>query len=195
MKRLRVKVYDQAEENVEAVEVKLNTTQAFLTSSPSFIPQPVPVPTLALNAASSPFIPQSPTVQSQNQASPTSLPMPHVQNSSDLINVLAGAISANHLPTPEPAVFTGVPLKSKDWRMSFETLIDRKNLPHREKLYYLRGYLGATAKTAVKVFFLTGTEVAHESAWQLLEKRFGNTFIIGKALNKLQKFILRMLLN
>ena len=207
--KARVKVYDQAEENVEAVdllyEVKPNTTQAvhtsspsFIpqplpisiqaphTSSPSFIPQPLPVPTQALNAASFPFISQYPTVPSQNQASPTSMLMPHVQNSSDLINVLAEAISANRLPTPEPAVFTGDPLKYKDWRMSFETLIDRKNIPQKEKLYYLRHYLGGTAKTAVEGFFLLGTEAAYGSAWQLLEKRFGDPFIIGKAFrNKL----------
>ena len=71
--------------------------------------------------------------------------------------------------------------------MSFETLIDRKNIPQKEKLYYLRQYLGGTAKTAVEGFFLLGTEAAYESAWQLLEKRFGDPFIIGKAFrNKLQ---------
>ena len=70
--------------------------------------------------------------------------------------------------------------------MSFETLIDRKNIPHKEKLYYLRQYLGGTAKTSFEGFFLLGTEAAYESAWQLLEKRFGDPSIIGKAFrNKL----------
>ena len=108
--KARVKVYDQPEENVEVVnmlyEVKPNTTQPFHTSSPSCIPKPLSVPTQALNAASSPFISQPPTVTIQNQASPTSTSMPHAQNSSDWINVLAETISANRLPTPEPAVFT-----------------------------------------------------------------------------------------
>ncbi|KAK0146795.1 hypothetical protein N1851_013915 [Merluccius polli] len=109
--------------------------------------------------------------------------MVQVQNSSDvaLISALAEAISASRLPTPEPAVFTGDPLKFNDWRLSFVTLIDRKNIPKNEKLYYLRQYLGGTAKKAVEGFFLLGTEAAYDSAWQLLEKRFGDPFIIGKS--------------
>lgn len=95
--------------------------------------------------------------------------------------MLAEAISANRLPTPEPALFTGDPLKFKDWRLSFDTLIDRKNIPKNEKLYYLRKYLGGAAKKAVEGFFLLGTEAAYDSAWQVLEKRFGDPFIIGKS--------------
>ncbi|XP_032364376.1 uncharacterized protein LOC116678740, partial [Etheostoma spectabile] len=95
--------------------------------------------------------------------------------------MLAEAISSNHLPTPEPAVFTGDPLKFKDWRLSFETLIDRKNIPKNEKLYYLRKYLGGSAMKAVEGFFLLGSGAAYDSDWQLLEKRFGDPFIIGKS--------------
>lgn len=49
------------------------------------------------------------------QALPTSMPLAQMQNSSDWVKILAEAISANHLPTPEPALFTGDPLKFKDW--------------------------------------------------------------------------------
>ncbi|KAJ8375844.1 hypothetical protein SKAU_G00064240 [Synaphobranchus kaupii] len=145
----------------------------------------------SLHASSPPVIPQSPLIISQApipqglqlapQVPPTSMPMPQVQNSPDLVNVLAEAISANRLPTPEPTLFTGDPLRFKDWRLSFETLIDRKNIPKNEKLYYLRKYLGGAAEKAVEGFFLLGTEAAYDSAWQLLEKRFGDPFIIGKS--------------
>lgn len=60
--------------------------------------------------------------------------MPQLQNSSDFVSALAEAMSANRLPVPEPVVFTGDPLKFKDWRLSFETLIDRKNIPKNKKL-------------------------------------------------------------
>lgn len=110
-----------------------------------------------------------------------SVSMPQVQNGSDFVNMLAEAIGANRLPTPEPAVFTGDPLKFEDWRLSFETLIDRKNIPKNEKLYYLRKYLGGAAKKAAEGFFLLGTEEAYDSAWQLLERRFGDPFVIGKS--------------
>ncbi len=107
--------------------------------------------------------------------------MPQLQNSSDLVSALAEAMIANRLPVPEPALFTGDPLKFKDWRLSFETLIDRKNIPKNEKLYYLRKYLAGAAKKTVEGFFLLGTEAAYDSAWQLLEKRYGDPFIIVKS--------------
>ncbi|XP_062248605.1 uncharacterized protein LOC133957162 [Platichthys flesus] len=158
--RARVKVYEQIEERSEASNslneaLRLGKTQGLHTYAPN-----------------PPFIPQAP---------PTSMPMPQAQNSSDLVNMLAEAISANRLPTPEPALFIGDPLKYKDWKLSFETLINRKNIPKNEKLYYLRKYLGGAAKKAVEGFFLLGTEVAYDSAWQLLDKRFGDPFIIGKS--------------
>lgn len=173
----RVKVYNQAEENSEAINSlhdfePTRDSQVLNALSPPFIPQPLPVTSYA---------PSSQSLQLTPQAPPTSAPMPQVQNSSDLVNVLAEAISANRLPTPEPALFTGDPLKFKDWRLSFDTLIDRKNIPKNEKLYYLRKYLGGAAKKAVEGFFLLGTETAYDSAWQLLEKRFGDPFIIGKS--------------
>lgn len=184
----RVKVYDQAEENSVAIDFLPDAEppgdlQVLNPSSPPFIPQSLPVTTQVLSVSSSPFISQPLPVTSQapvlHERQP--VPMPQVQNSSDLVNVLAEAISANRLPTPEPALFTGDPLKFKDWRLSFDTLIDRKNIPKNEKLYYLRKYLGGAAKKAVEGFFLLGTEAAYDSAWQVLEKRFGDPFIIGKS--------------
>lgn len=67
-----------------------------------------------------------------------STPMPHSLNTSKLVNALAEAMSVTRLPVPEPALFTGDPLKFKDWQLSFEILIDRKSIPKNEKLYYLR---------------------------------------------------------
>jgi len=208
--RAQAKVYDQAGNcgtlnllnDVEsAVEFKdplfIPQSQPVIpptlhASSPPFIPQSQPVITQALHASSPPFVPQFPpnTNQARSSAlqpiSQVPVTQPHmlqVQNSSDvtLISALAEAISASRLPTPEPAVFTGDPLKFNDWRLSFVTLIDRKNIPKNEKLYYLRQYLGGAAKKAVEGFFLLGTEEAYDSAWQLLEKRFGDPFIIGKS--------------
>ncbi|ROI37047.1 von Willebrand factor A domain-containing protein 5A [Anabarilius grahami] len=125
----------------------------------------------ALKASSPPFIPQ---------ATPVPIAVTQLQQNSDLVSILAEAISANHLPTPEPAMFTGDPLKFKDWQLSFETLIERKNIPKMERLYYLRKYLGGSAKKAVEGYLLVGTDEAYDSAWQLLEKRFGDPFTIGK---------------
>lgn len=63
-----------------------------------------------------------------------------MQKSSDLVSTLAEVKNANRLPVSEPALFTGDPLNFKDWRLSFEALIDRKNIPKNEKLYYISKY-------------------------------------------------------
>lgn len=193
--RARVKVYDQVEGNFEATyslhgAESTRKLQVSTFISPPFIPQSLPATAQMLQASKPPFIPQSLPVASQvhnaqslQRASQTSasMLMPQLQNSSDLVSALAEAMSANRLPVPEPAVFTGDPLKFKDWRLSFETLIDRKNIPKNEKLYYLRKYLGGAAKKTVEGFFLLGTEAAYDFAWKLLEKRYGDPFIIGKS--------------
>lgn len=99
---------------------------------------------------------------------------------SDLVKALAEAITANRIPIPEPVVFSGDPLTYNDWKLSFQTLIDRKNLPAQEKLFFLRKYVSGSAKKAIEGHFLIGTEAAYIAAWKVLEDRFGNPFVVGK---------------
>lgn len=63
----------------------------------------------------------------------------------DLVKVLAEAISANRLPNPEPTVFIGDPLKFNHWKSSFQTPIERKNIPTAEKMFFLQKYVGGAA--------------------------------------------------
>ncbi|XP_032411399.1 uncharacterized protein LOC116714770 isoform X2 [Xiphophorus hellerii] len=206
--KARAKVYDEvesisasqsssqsikAESEIQAIPVRahssspaLNATQfhnATIVGSVPHIPtvinqtqqspgeQPKATISQTLKASSPPFTPQAtqvPSVAAQQQSN------------YELVGILAEAISANRLPTPEPTLFTGDPLKFKDWQLSFETLIERKNIPKNERLYYLRKYLGGPAKRAVEGFLLVGTDEAYDSAWKVLEKRFGDLFTIGK---------------
>lgn len=107
----------------------------------------------------------------------------------ELVKVLAGALSANRIPIPEPQVFSGDPLKYNDWKLSFETLIDHKNIQDKEKIYYLRRYVSGQAKKALDGYFLLGTESAYVAAWEILEERYGNPFTIAKAYrDKLQSW-------
>lgn len=69
-----------------------------------------------------------------------------------LAEAIAESINVSRLPVPEPSVFTGDPLRYKDWKMSFQTLIGRKNIPVNEKVYYLRKYVGGAARKAVELF-------------------------------------------
>ncbi|XP_038583838.1 uncharacterized protein LOC119909695 [Micropterus salmoides] len=90
-------------------------SQILNASSPPFSPPSLPVASQTLLASNTPFIPQSlpatmqalhspQSLQLVSQAPSTLVPIPQVQNSSDLVNVLAEAISANRLPTPEPSL-------------------------------------------------------------------------------------------
>lgn len=121
---------------------------------------------------------------SQLQSAPPVQPatgVNHDDNTMLLIKTLAESISASRLPIPEPVVFIGDPLRFKDWKMSFHTLIDRKAIQVNEKIYYLRKYVGGPAKTAIESYFLLGTESAYHAAWEILEERYGSPFVIAKA--------------
>lgn len=102
-------------------------------------------------------------------------------NTTDLVKAFAESISASRLPIPEPTVFSGDPLRYNDWKISFQTLIDRKNIPAEEKTYYLRKYVSGPARKAIESYFLLGTESAYNAAWTILEERYGNPFLIAKA--------------
>ncbi|XP_061759712.1 uncharacterized protein LOC133554697 [Nerophis ophidion] len=102
-------------------------------------------------------------------------------STAELVKMLAGALSVNRIPIPEPATFSGDPLKYSDWKLSFKILIDQKNIQENEKIYYLRRYIGGQAKKALDGYFLLGTESAYTAAWEILEERYGNPFTIAKA--------------
>ena len=102
-------------------------------------------------------------------------------NTAALVRTFAESISASRLPVPEPTTFNGDPLRFNDWKVSFQTLIDRKNIPAEEKIYYLRRYVAGPAKKAIESYFLLGTDSAYRAAWTILEERYDNPFLIVKA--------------
>ncbi|KAE8291618.1 hypothetical protein D5F01_LYC08974 [Larimichthys crocea] len=124
-------------------------------------------------------------LQPGNNYFTTSHEVPRPTSQHHSINMLAEAIAesinASRLPVPEPPVFSGDPMRYKDWKMSFQTLIGRKNIPVNEKIYYLRKYVAGAAKKVIESYFLVGTEKAYESAWEILEERYGNSFVVAKA--------------
>lgn len=126
-----------------------------------------PCPTSCL-PSSIPSAPQ-PVISSSNQSTV------------ELIKVLADALNNNRIPVPEPSIFSGDPLKYSDWKLSFKTLIDQKNIQDKEKIYYLRKYVSGQAKNALDGYFLLGTESAYAAAWEILEERYGNPFTVAKA--------------
>lgn len=134
-----------------------------------------------------------PVVKNENPVYPTQYTQPPYEapeksgsnapqdDTGGLVKVLAEAISANRLPIPEPTVFTGDPLKFRHWKSSFQTLIERKNIPTTEKLFFLQKYVGGGAKEAIEGYFMSDSDNAYQSAWDLLHERFGKPFVIAKA--------------
>ncbi|XP_041364376.1 uncharacterized protein LOC121379790 [Gigantopelta aegis] len=98
-----------------------------------------------------------------------------------LTNSLAQKISLGRLPPPEPGIFTGNPLAYPGWKVAFETLIERQGIPSAELIYYLKTYLGGSARESVEGYILLSTDEAYEQTRALLDKRFGNLFIIANA--------------
>ncbi|XP_061759356.1 uncharacterized protein arhgef25a isoform X5 [Nerophis ophidion] len=127
------------------------------------------------NPYAQPFMPKDNT-----RGQPTSHETPE-NGITAVARALAESINISRLPVPEPAVFNGDPIKYKDWKMSFQLLIERKNIPMAEKIYYLRKYVGGPARKAVGSYFLLGTEMAYSTAWNTLEERYGSPFVIAKA--------------
>ena len=145
--------------------------------------QPLPNPSALISRADSlPHVAtsQAPLMQATTREDIT-LNTQEGNSVSSLANAIAEAINSSRLPVPEPTVFMGDPLRYKDWKMSFETLIGRKNIPVSEKIYYLRKYVGGSVRKAIEGFFLLGTDVAYRLAWDILEERYGSSFVIAKA--------------
>ena len=59
---------------------------------------------------------------------------------------------------------------------TFQTLIENKGISPAERIYYLKKYLGSSAKEAVEGFFIL-TDTAVEEAKQLLEESCGGQYL------------------
>ena len=50
----------------------------------------------------------------------------------EIVRTLCSQLALSRLPTPQPSVFSGDPLKYSSWKRSFETLISSKAIPKRK---------------------------------------------------------------
>lgn len=68
-------------------------------------------------------------------------------------------------------------------------LIGHKPLPAGEKMLYLKSYLAGEARKAVEGFFYRNSEDAYQGAWEILQERYGSSFVVQKAFrDKLMKW-------
>ncbi|XP_062848434.1 uncharacterized protein LOC134310729 [Trichomycterus rosablanca] len=98
-----------------------------------------------------------------------------------LAQAVQDSIAMNRLPVPEPTVFNGNPLHFIEWKASFMSLIDRKNIPASDKLHFLKRYVSGSAQKYLEGTFYRKDEEAYNDAWKKLNRRYGQPFIIQRA--------------
>lgn len=98
-----------------------------------------------------------------------------------LAQAVQDSIAINRLPMPEPTVFNGNPIDFIEWKASFMALIDRKNISTADKLHYLKRYVAGSAQKCLEGTFYGSDDAAYSDAWNKLNQRYGQPFIIQKA--------------
>lgn len=85
-------------------------------------------------------------------------------------------------------MFSGDPIHYIEWRASFQSLIDQKNISSADKLYYLKKYVSGAAQKCLEGTFYRSDEEAYRDAW-MLNQRYGQPFVIQRAFrDKLSKW-------
>ncbi|RXN16504.1 hypothetical protein ROHU_027490 [Labeo rohita] len=114
---------------------------------------------------------------------------PPLSEVSHLAQAVQDSIALNRLPVPEPRVFNGDPIQFVDWKASFMSLIDKKGISAADKLYYLKKYVSGSAHRYLEGTFYRNDEEAYKDAWDKLNQRYGQPFVIQRAFReKLSKW-------
>ncbi|KAL7835411.1 hypothetical protein SRHO_G00277580 [Serrasalmus rhombeus] len=121
-----------------------------------------------------------------NDINPCSHPIPAqerqtVKNKTSLVQALQESLSLTCLPTPEPTLFSGDPLKFTEWSTSFKALIERRCSNPADRLFYLQSYIAGEAKSFLEGSFYRKDEEAYQQAWKRLNARYGHSFVVQQA--------------
>ncbi|RXN17092.1 stress response nst1 [Labeo rohita] len=109
-----------------------------------------------------------------------SSPTPNV-DVSYLAQAVQDSITLNRLPMPEPTIFKGDPIHFIEWKASFQSLIDKRQISSADKLYYLKKYVAGSALKTLEGMFYRNDEEAYKDVWKRLQDRYGQPFIIQRA--------------
>lgn len=104
-----------------------------------------------------------------------------VKNEASLIQAFQESLALTRLPTPEPTVFSGDPLKFTEWSTSFKALIERRCSNPADRLFYLQRYIAGEAKSFLEGSFYRTDEEAYQQAWDRLNARYGHSFVVQRA--------------
>ncbi len=104
-----------------------------------------------------------------------------VDSMQDLIGKFSETLSCGRLPTPEPTMFAGDPMKYNEWRTSFNLMVDRLPISNEEKLFYLKKYVTGAARETVEGHFMVSSSQSYPAALETLDKRYGSPYIVADA--------------
>ncbi|XP_051803945.1 uncharacterized protein LOC127533924 [Acanthochromis polyacanthus] len=122
------------------------------------------------------------TTPQQPAPAHTFIPVQTVPSSvTQLAQAVQDSIRMNRLPTPEPTVFNGEALNFIEWKSTFVSLIDQKDISAADKLYYLKRYVTGPARKCLEGTFFRNDEEAYKDAWDKLNQRYGQPFVIQKS--------------
>ncbi|XP_055004474.1 AMME syndrome candidate gene 1 protein isoform X1 [Boleophthalmus pectinirostris] len=127
----------------------------------------------------------SPEYSPRKTAPPFTLPAPTAPPSvNQLAQAVQDSIKMNRLPTPEPTMFSGEPIKFIEWKSTFTSLIEQNGISAADKLYYLKRYATGPARKCLEGTFFRNDEEAYRDAWKKMNQRYGQPFVIQKAVRE-----------
>ncbi|XP_048041384.1 uncharacterized protein LOC125265300 [Megalobrama amblycephala] len=130
--------------------------------------------------------------QCGSACSDMSIPRPFVSNTSCLnqqvtksevsvVQAIQESMALSRLPTPEPFVFSGDPLKFLEWSTTFKALIEGCCSNPADRLFYLQKYIDGEARSVLEGSFYRKDEQAYQQAWEKLNARYGHSFVVQRA--------------
>lgn len=98
-----------------------------------------------------------------------------------LIDAITKSMNTTRMPTAEPKVFNGDPLKYNKWKRSFNALIAGKALSDEERLSYLTKYISPAVEETISGFLEYDGEDNYQESMEMLDERYGNRLTLMKA--------------
>lgn len=98
-----------------------------------------------------------------------------------LVDAITKSMNTTRMPTAEPKIFNGDPLKYNKWKRSFNALIARKALSDEERLSYLTKYISPEVEETISGFLEYDGDENYQEAMEMLDERYGNKFTLMKA--------------
>ena len=100
---------------------------------------------------------------------------------SQMLSLVKRSVDISGLPPAKPVIFSGNPLEYRQWKSTFDLLIEEKDLSPAQKFSYLQSYLGGKALKCIQGYMMFNTAEAYTEARKLLDERFGDLFQIADA--------------